>query len=288
MTANSKDTTEDSVSPVRALYSACVSIRAWVVYLILSTSPCLAQAPSPQWSVLADDLQLLRISFAESALFSSDLTAFRTSLTRYRIAVVRAEEYGKTRMEVREAAILSKAALLVNANFFDERGKPLGLVVSRGKEAQPMHRGGNTLTGVFFATRAGLSIVHRESYRGGAVTEAVQAGPRLLQHSKAISGLPPELIYSRRVGICIDQAERLVVYVAAPGVLGFSWMDLQRVLREQPLGCRDALNLDGGKSVQLFIPNTLPGFTAGDHPIAIPGMDVAPVFLGLQLKEGGK
>lgn len=236
-----------------------------------------------EWKKLGEDLDYSRTVLGTQGMFSSELDLVRTSLQKHRIGVIRASEYGYTRSTVRTLCEKSKAVACINANFFDESGKPLGLIVSRAMTIQSVHKGGKTLTGLFQVTRSGVSIINRLDFDPRSVVEAVQAGPRLIDDGKLIPGLRESSSYSRRSGVCVDRNGNVVFFLLSAGIFGLSLDDLRSLLITSNIGCSDALNLDGGGSAQLYIAPPLRG-TDSRAAIYREGTDEVPVALGLFLK----
>ena len=244
--------------------------------MIVPLSSLAADSPT-HWTTISDDLEQYQVSQEAAALFEKELLLFRTSLRRFRIGVVRAREFGKNRSDVKTLAESSNAALLVNANFFDEQDKALGLIVGRGNTYQAIHRGGDTLTGIFQIKKNHPSIIYRSSYLPEGVIEAVQAGPRLLAGGRVVPGLRDRSGPTRRAGICIDQIERVIFFCTAPGLGGVAIEELQQILLSDKIGCREALNLDGGGSAQLYVNVDL----HQKSEVFLKGRDEVPVAIGL-------
>lgn len=142
------------------------------------------------------------------------------------------------------------ASIVVNANFFDERYRPLGLVVAGGQTLTPLHH--VSWQSIFSVDRAGsASIVLPEdwiSMKTSRVT-AVQAGPRLVVAGSEIRVAParPE----PRSGVCIDATGRVILF-ATPEDAYFDVQELANIAAGA-MGCREAMLFDGGPSVQLFV-----------------------------------
>lgn len=258
------------------IISLAISLQ---VILTLVPSWSFATPPSSKWTKIADDLELTELPIETDSILTPRLLLIRTSLNRYRPAVIHASDYGWKSNNVRKLAQASNAALVINGSFFDEHGKPLGLVVSRGIVYNRLHLGGKTLTGIFQVTRSGIDITSRNDYETRSVIEAIQAGPRLIANSKPVIGVQNKLAISRRSGVCIDAKNRLILFCISSGLVGMSLPDLQRVLLD--IGCRDALNLDGGGSSQLYLNQKLPGAATSLEELFLPGQDDIPIGLGL-------
>ena len=178
------------------------------------------------------------------------------------------------------------AAVVLNAGYYDEKGRPLGYFRSGGKvfNSLVLHRGRRTFLhyGALFAVERGNGrpkIVSRENFEDSGVGEAFQAGPLLVMDGKPVPGLSRYREYlraSRRTVVGLDTEDRLVVLVSEAETRGVSWCELQAflVLPESKggLGVRDAMNLDGGSSSQLWVRGEIeiPGRAAPTYIIAVP------------------
>ncbi|MCB0336241.1 MAG: phosphodiester glycosidase family protein, partial [Bdellovibrionales bacterium] len=195
--------------------------------------------------------------------------------------VLRAVSFGQTTSSAKALALKSNAVMTINANFFDENGKPLGLVVSQGIQQQKIHQGGNTLTGVFFVTRENIGIVNRSNFQSDLVIEAVQAGPRLLASGNKIKGLNKNEIRTRRSGVCVDKKKRLIFFITT-GFMGITLHQLQEMILTPDIGCVDALNLDGGGSAQMYLDTQHASGQSKIDNITIHGSEPVPVMLALR------
>ncbi|HSJ96674.1 MAG TPA: phosphodiester glycosidase family protein, partial [Myxococcota bacterium] len=137
-------------------------------------------------------------------------------------------------------------AIATNASFFDEAGGTMGLAIDRGRSI-----GGRRLArwAAFVVDGGRARIVAGSALGDGAGADLVVQGfPRLV-----VAGAVPRLKPQRaqRTVLCVAgahvvllvtrsrvDASELARFLAAPADAG-------------GLGCRDALNLDGGASTQL-------------------------------------
>lgn len=251
--------------------------------ILMVASIALAAAPAfpldDEWQTLTPDLELMRFDVSSYLFFSSSVVLLRSNLKSFQLGVIRAEEYGQRRDSVKSLVKRARAVAGINANFFDDRGNPLGLVISRGITHHKLHKGGRTLSGVFAVTSGGVLIANRSAFDARPALEAVQAGPRLIEHGKAIPGLIDTSPHSRRAGVCIDASRRVVLYTVTSSLYGISLDRLIELLRSDPIRCVEALNLDGGGSAQFYL-NPMPRPDGRLPEISIEGDDV-PVVLGL-------
>jgi len=152
------------------------------------------------------------------------------------------------------------ASLAVNGGFFLDDFTPLGLLVSEGRELNPLRRAD---WGVFFVRDGVARIVHRRDFVPDETIEfAVQSGPRLVVDGAPLTFKPQ---VARRTALGIDGAGRVFLLVTEGAMLLAELADfLRRPVAEGGLACQFALNLDGGSSSQLH-------FTHGDRRITVSG-----------------
>jgi exopolysaccharide biosynthesis protein len=262
---------------IRIMLSLCSTLAL----SLLQTTDSLAD---DSWTKFSEDLETREVTVTGPSFFSSRVFMVRTSLSRFRVGVIRAADIGKTRADVKTLVEKSKAVAGVNANFFDEAGRALGLVMTRGILRQGPHKGGALLTGIFQATHDKVAIVRRAQFSPTSVVEAVQAGPRLVESGTAVKGLR-QSSYSRRAGICIDTENRVIMFCVSSGLLGLTIAQLQDLLLDPRINCHDALNFDGGGSAQMYL--TSHHITAEENSDSrfIEGADAVPIVLGLFMRE---
>lgn len=254
------------------------ALLGMVLALILSPLAVRAQTIEnpPEWQIIVDGLSTTTLQLARPSLFPSKLVVVRASQQFFRPIAVRALEFGRKRSDVKHLAEQSDAWATINANFFDEHGDPLGLIMTRGNVLQDVHRSGSVLSGIFLLDRVGPHIVNRSEFSPKRALEAVQAGPRLLAEGAAVPGLRNPNVLSRRSVVCITRQNELLLLASATRFDRFSLAELQTLLLHPALQCHSALNLDGGGSSQLYVrgSNSL-------GAISIEGDDPVPVALAL-------
>lgn len=279
---------------------------------------------SEQWQALSTSIEVKEVIAQPNALFPSRILFARIPSAHTELRVLSARDYGYPQLTAREIAIHSGAILTINANFFDEKGDPLGVVLSGGTLKHRPHRSGRTLSGIFQVKAPlrnipseipssveppspglpELSIIHRDIFTPERVLEAIQAGPRLV-----IAGTPApgvrDTVSTRRAGICIATSGDIIVFCVSSGLFAVDMRSLQELLVSPAIGCSDALNLDGGGSAQLYVrsaassqsppgssPTTAPIGTiesAQNSPmseITVEGLDRVPIFIGFFEKKG--
>lgn len=141
------------------------------------------------------------------------------------------------------------AWLMVNGTFFDEQGRPLGLLQGSGPPLQPLRRAD---WGVFeVSARRGARLIHTRDYVARDDIEfAVQCGPRVVIDGR-VPSLKPQV--AQRTALCIRRGPTDVAVVVTRGRVDAT--ELATWMAADPatdgLGCRDAVLLDGGPSTQL-------------------------------------
>lgn len=274
---------------------SCVTanIRSWskpcfLAYLFLAMAfTCTRKASGEQqseygWRTLRPGLESINMSIAGDFLFSSSILAVRASPARFQPRVLRATEFGSPTSSVKRICQASGASACINANFFDEKRRPLGTVISRGIVHKNVHKGGGTLTGIFSATKNSVSITHRSEFSTQNSLEAFQAGPRLLSNGRSVTGIKASSAQGALSVLCIDDKQRIILAKIALSIFTQYPTKIQNTLRHAPFNCIEALNLDGGGSSQLFAwgqqnSSKLDSSTVIDSP----GLDTVPVVFAL-------
>lgn len=275
------DLTDTDVHHVTSRLIATSALFLWG--LLLATPSAVAQKlpDSIPWQELGVGLERARFNFNAGAVFSSSIVLVRTNLQSHHLQVIRAAEFGWKRAPVRSLCRSSGARVCINTNFFDEQGKPLGVVIHRGILHNKPHLGGGTLTAVLYATPKEVRIIHRDSFSTHGVVEATQAGPRLLAQGRAVEGIKAPILSSNLSGSCIDRSGRFLVYRVASGMFGCTSRQLQELLSHPEIDCVEAINFDGGGSSQLFIGTRDHSSMTEEGEENYQGEDDVPVAIGL-------
>lgn len=212
----------------------------------------------PRFSTLAEGL-----SYAEMPVTSQTRAhVFRAELARWRPVILEARREDRTVATVRELAEEAGVPLAVNGSFFDEHDRPLGLLVSDGKEQNPLRKSADW--GVLFSRGEEAALLHTKEMPDSAGLEfAVQCGPRVL-----IKGEVPKLKpqFAARTALGLAPGGTLFLLVTEGDPAGAD--ALGAFFRDQ-LKASDAMLLDGGPSTQLYAK--LPDFSLerpGGSPVA--------------------
>jgi len=246
---------------------------------ILSQQESLKDLSQTEWKDIAKGLQIMDIELSTGFL-PGDIMLLKSSLDYFRPQVVRASSFHRKRGDIEWYSKQTGASACINAHFFDQNGDPLGLVVSRGIEHKRMQLGGTLLTGLFLAYHERLEIVPRDKTHTGIGLEAIQSGPRLVINGKIAEKLD-DINESRRSGICLKSPAEYILFISSSPFRGATLKELGEILSSPQIGCREALNFDGGGSTQLFVRGDLPGAKDGFRGVHAMGRDEVPTVLCL-------
>jgi uncharacterized protein YigE (DUF2233 family) len=173
---------------------------------------------------------------------------FRADPRVVRVTMIDARRDDRAAARVSDLRQESGAHVVVNGSFFDEKSRPLGLVVGDGEEQSSLRR---VDQGIFLIAEGQPRIQHTRDALPPKVEMAIQAFPRLVVDGRPLRLKPQP---SRRTSVCVPgDGTVLVVVVPTP----VSLVHLAEALVLPPsaggLGCWSALNLDGGPSTQLSV-----------------------------------
>jgi len=184
--------------------------------------------------------------------------AFRIDLDEAALRLVPAGDQPSVRRTVEQIAAPFPAVVAINASFFDTEGRAMGLAVDEGRvmaSSKQRSWGALVIDGPVASIVLGANIHDPRAHR-----LIVQGIPRLLVEGRVLQ-LKPQI--AERTAVCAE--ERVVVLVVSTRAEAGAFA---RFLADPPekggLGCRDALNLDGGPSTQLVVK--LPGLA-----LSLPG-----------------
>ncbi|PAW59893.1 MAG: hypothetical protein B9S37_11925 [Verrucomicrobiia bacterium Tous-C3TDCM] len=165
--------------------------------------------------------------------------------------------------DAQAAAVSVNGLAAINAGFFTPQGKPLGVVIANGKKA-----GGNNHSslgaGVWYEAQGKTAIIRRERCNFNA-PHLMQAGPYLAEKYSAVKGLDA-VKTSARSFIAWDGGTMWMMARTAPCSLA----QLAKALAGAcPAGfpIHTALNLDGGRSAEMFVSDQVAGGGIFNRPI---------------------
>jgi len=196
--------------------------------------------------------------------------------------IVRSQHYNLKGADVKTLAEKSGAVAAINANYFDEQGRPLGFLKVDSQEINPSVSKSSLFTGIFGIKNQLPFITHRDQFSARQADEGLQAGPLLLLRGTALSVARGAGRQSRRSLVGIDKKKRLIIAVAYSLLGGLSWAEVQEFFgaRKWQVETADLLNLDGGGSAQIYVKS----LEIEEH---VPGNADVPVALGF-FEKGGR
>lgn len=157
----------------------------------------------------------------------------------------------------------------VNGGFFASGGEPLGFVMSGGNAAGQWNSASSIGSGVWHQTQdGGARIVRRESLGAAAarrMPELLQSGPMLVYGGRPVQGLHGGEPRPRTL-IVWDGRDRWWIGCAAPCVMP----DLATALargKGPGFSVHTALNLDGGRSSELWVGREVAGGPLTRRPV---------------------
>lgn len=163
--------------------------------------------------------------------------------------------------DARAAAASRQGLAAVNGGFFTPEGKPLGLVISGGRREGSLNRASSLGAGLYLDDGA-PRLVRRESGASGG--ELLQSGPFLVENNRAVGGLSPETSTARTF---IGWDGKTGWFIARSGACSLA--GLGRALAGAEMGgvaARQVLNLDGGRSSDLWAGPAIPGGPLAERP----------------------
>ncbi len=228
-------------------------LRNSPVQAVTATPPPIAAIPSPPQVAP-------RFSSQEISGITFEGVAFDSRSAR----LVVADQPGGPGSQFIDAAAAARGRdgiAAINAGFFTPEGTPLGLVVSSRKTTGSWNSASSLGSGVWYEASTGNpSITRRENLgrsKAADTQELIQAGPLLVENSRAVSGLEATKSSVRTV-IISDGTTRWWIGRSSPCTLAAL---SQALTTAQSAGwpIQQALNLDGGRSSDLWVSDTVSG-----------------------------
>lgn len=208
-----------------------------------------------------EPVQGLRV--VSTTLSGISLTAVTFDSRHQRLAI--ADQAGGPGSRWTDAAAAARdlgGIAAVNAGFFTPEGKPLGLVITGGKRVSPLNKSSSLGAGLFIGGNS--PSLHRRGY-STISPEILQSGPFLVENGRAISGLSPDSSTARTV-LGWDGGHGW--FIARTGACSLA--GLGQALAGAKVGgvnARIVLNLDGGRSSDLWVASSVPGGPVSQRPL---------------------
>ena len=227
----------------------------WVAFLVLSCGRAQAGAT---WKVASREPDVPMAAGAAWLRFtvegedSVDFQLVRFASSKCTLRVVDQRDRATARNLGVAMKELPRVVAGVNGGFFGVDFKPLGLVVDQGRRVGAWQKS-SLLGGAVVVRKGRIMLLWRDEFQDApGITDLLQAGPRLVNHGEAITGLetsrtrPRTFIATDNSGhwlLGIAQSttlQRLAQILATPGLV--PGVEIDR-----------ALNFDGGHSTGLWL-----------------------------------
>ena len=228
-----------------------------ILLLVGSAAMSSVSAEPPGFSIVAPGIAHAIFDVRPAAAEPFSGHAFKIDLDVAELRLVPAGN-PSVRRTVEEIVAPYPAVVAVNASFFDKDGRAMGLAVDEGRvmaAAKRRNWGALVIDGARGRILLGADIQDHSVHR-----LVVQGIPRLLVGGR-VQQLKPQT--AERTAVCAEESVLILVVSTRADATAFA-----RFLADPPdkggLGCRDALNLDGGLSTQLVVK--LPALT-----LSVPG-----------------
>jgi uncharacterized protein YigE (DUF2233 family) len=231
------------------------------------------------WNTVRKGVEFRKIAMEHSA--SSNTLEFKLLRFDGRLIVPRvlyADQFQLKGASAKTFAEKSGAIAAINANYFDEKGRPLAYLKTTEKEVNSTVSKHALYTGIFGVRDSVPFVVHRDNFQPTGASEALQTGPLLLNKG-ALEIVNGAARYARRSVIGVDKEGRILIGVTDAVMGGLSFTELQELFTSsnRQLDATDLLNLDGGGSAQLYVKT-------GKFEEWLSGTSEVPVAIGFFAK----
>jgi uncharacterized protein YigE (DUF2233 family) len=266
-----------------------LSAVGMVVLLLYSAGQVFSQAPKKanlgatlaitdagQWKSIQRGVEFRKIAIQRTdPAYGLELKLLRLDSHLIIPRVLHADQLHQKAANVKIFAEKTGAIAAINANYFDEKGRPLAYLKTAEKEINRAVSKHGLYTGVFGLADSGPFVTHRDEFQPGQAGEALQSGPLLLHRSASVEVLSGLGRYARRSIIGIDKEGRMLIGVSDAVIGGLSFAELQELFAQPKwrLEAIELLNLDGGGSAQLYVKS-------GKFEEWLPGTSEVPVAIG--------
>ncbi len=234
-----------------ALLVAVVVAGGWFGGQYLQPAAVIAPAvPAPlpfgdRWQAVAPHLAVRALSW-HSTEGTVAVVVVRADLGACTLRVVDAHQ-GRRGAGAHAEDVCPQPGAAINAGFFADTAllTPVGLVIAGGKHVHAQHNDDGW--GLLLYHRRHAEILPGTACVPAGVTEAVECKPRLVIQGSIPTFKPQGA--TRRSAVALDGRGHLFFAATDDELTLETWAACLR----DGLGCRDALNMDGGPSTQLAL-----------------------------------
>ena len=219
-----------------------------VATTVPQTAPSAAAAQREDWqSVDAGmDLRTMRLAAGNSTGF---ITVVRLDPKAYKISVkYDVDNPGR----VREWFDALRPLAVINGGYFDENGRPTALVIFDGIRRGESYTGFGGMIVINSQGEFELRSLRQQPFDPNEeLQQAMQSSPMLIQPGGVVSDFEADQDRSRRTVIARDTQGRILLI--ASYTLTFTLSEFAQALKDSDLELDAALNMDGGRSMGLFV-----------------------------------
>lgn len=214
-----------------------------------ATIEALTPAPDGEWQQIAPGLERRTLNPPGNAFAQFLVLRVDPAYFSFRVHYLP----GQPRTLAGWQSALPDAAIILNANFFDQTDQAQGLVIADSVAYTPSYVG----IGGTFAVADGLPFVQSNvlyPYAGEAYEQATQGFPNLVTEGEAAYFTQRADRASRRTAIGQDGAGRILILTTTT-LFGLRLVEFSAYLASPELGLDlvNAINLDGGGSTLLSL-----------------------------------
>ena len=250
-----------AVFGILVFVTSCAPVRETPSPVATAAKPSVSVTPPPP-AVPLDHSPIEPARAKSTSIAGIDFEGVSFDSRSHRLAVLdQPEGPGSKYADAASAAISKNGLAAVNAGFFTPEGDPLGLVVTAGNRAGNWNSASSLGSAIWHENPSGSSAITRREKLGKqgtlAMREAIQAGPLLVENRKAVSGLERSKP-SVRIVLLWDGGSRWWMGRASACTLSEL---ADAIVSGNPAGwsAKHAINLDGGRSADLWISENIPG-----------------------------
>ena len=240
---------------------------AILIILLLSISGCSENSPNAiDWNTVAPGLTYAHITLNQDTTQTpKELIYVSIDPKKFKFQIYQNSDpkKSKTLKTIQEE---TKSMLAFNGSFFDANFKPLGLLISSGKELHPISPS-ELSNGIFTIDKNGdselTSLQNSEENKQIEPDFAIQNGPILLNQKGKIMFPKETGKTASRTLIGKDKNGNVIVIVLHQSLFQanntMTLFEIANLLKNAPelkdFGLTSVLNLDGGPSTGIFINN---------------------------------
>lgn len=175
--------------------------------------------------------------------------------TRDHYLAITDQEPGARWVSAKSAAVAQKAIASINGGFFQVDGSPLGAVRQKKYKAGSWNTQSSLTSGVYQKTGSSMRLL-RNKFANRSAETLLQTGPFLVENNKAVSGLSNKKTTNRSL-LLSDGKNHFAFAMTSVCTLS----SLSKAVLELPshLPKKNALNLDGGRSCDLYVSEEING-----------------------------